>query len=247
MRIRNFSDTSRRGDIFRMSRFLKWAIGILAVLVVLVAGAALAVRLFLSSEPMKNWVLAQGQEYLGRRVQLKDLSIGLFVVKASGLVIEGKSRAPGGEKLPLLRVNEIDVLLNPTALLYKKVSILSVTLTGVRVNASRDEKGRFSFQDILDRAGKVADARHDFPLDAPRLASLIGVSAAEAAPANQGSGFDVVIEGLDLRDVSINFESAAFGGTPAFRASCRFELIEIDKISSKSTFCSTRRLCSTKK
>ena len=41
------------------------------------AGAALAVRLFLSSDQMKKLAVAQGQELLGRKIQLQDLSIGL--------------------------------------------------------------------------------------------------------------------------------------------------------------------------
>ncbi len=217
-----------------MSRFLKWTIGVIAVLAVLVGGAALAVRLFLSSEQMKNLALAQGREFLGRKLQIKELSIGLFKVKASGLVVEEKSGAPGGGGPPLLRVNEIDILINPMALLYKKLSVLGVTLTGVQVSASRDEKGRFSFQDIIDRIGKGKDARAVLPGRARGLASLIGVSEAEAAPEGSGegpvSGFRVVVEDVELRNVQVNFESVAFGGMPAFRAKCSFERAQIDEL-----------------
>ena len=135
-----------------MSRFLKWSVGILVVLLVLVVGAVVAVRFFVSSDQMKLLAVGYGSDYLGRKIKLDDLSIGLFVVEASGLEIEDKSRV-GGDKQSLLKIKKVKALLNPAAILYKKISILSLDLSGVTVHASRDSTGKFSFDDIIEKMG----------------------------------------------------------------------------------------------
>ncbi|MEK6709506.1 MAG: hypothetical protein AABZ64_02895, partial [Nitrospinota bacterium] len=121
-----------------MRRWLKWTAWTLAVLLLLAAGGALAVRLFLSSDQMRQLAEVQGQALLGRKVTLERLSIGLFGVEAGGLAVAGAS--PG--EAPLLQAAEIQVFLNPAALLYKRVSLLHLSLHGVSVSAARDAGGR---------------------------------------------------------------------------------------------------------
>ena len=160
-----------------MNRYLKWAIGIFLVLVVLVAGAAVAVRVFVSSDQMKKLAVAYGTEFVGRKIKLDTLSVGLFVVEASGFAVEGAAEA----KAPLLRIEKIKAILNPTAILYKKISILSIDFVGVSVRASRDAAGRLSFQDILDRLNKPAVAARYSPPAGPGSGSFFGPARAEAA------------------------------------------------------------------
>jgi len=211
-----------------MIRWLKWTAGVLAVLVLLLAAGAVAVRLFFSSDQVRRLAEAQAHEYLGRKVRLERLSIGLFSTEAAGLTIEGGPEG-GGQGPPLLQAAEIRVLLNPTALLYKRVSLLSVTLSGVSVHASRDARGRFSFQDILDRLegpSQKRAARAGGPL---RALSHLAAPPAEAAPEKgegAGPGFEVVIRSLEMQDVKLSFAAEATERTPAFRAMCVFREVE---------------------
>jgi hypothetical protein len=220
-----------------MARILKWALGTILVLAVLVGGAAIAVRVFVSSDQMKQLAEGYGSSFLGRKIKVAELSIGLFSMEASGLVIEGRAAARASGKAPLLKVERIEALLNPTALLYKKISILSLEISGININASRDSRGRLSFQDVIDRLKRPRSvwrrgegARHG-------QASLFDVATAEAAPVSAGDSgggpagpeYDFVIRDLALTDLRVSFASAAFGGLPAFRASCRFVTVEIEK------------------
>ena len=226
-----------------MARILKWALGTILVLAVLVGGAAIAVRVFVSSDQMKQLAEGYGSSFLGRKIKVAELSIGLFSVEASGLVVEGRAAARANGKAPLLKVERIEALLNPTALLYKKISILSLEISGIKINASRDSRGRLSFQDVIDRLNWPRSVRRRG--EGPRhgraslfgVATAFGVAAAEAAPESAGDsgggpagpGYDFVIRDLALTDLKVSFASAAFGGLPAFRASCRFATVEIEK------------------
>ena len=203
-----------------MNRYLKWTAIAFLIIIVLVAGGAVAVRVFVSSDRMKNLAASYGSEFLGRKLKLESLSVGLFVSEVSGLTVEGKDG-----KEPLLRIRKIKALLNPAAILYKKISILSLDIEGIKIRASRDAGGRLSFQDIRDR------------LDPPRAAGknppAAGDQAAVAAGPSNGaeskSEYDFVIRDLDISGLSVRFESAAAGGMPAFRANCDIATIEIDK------------------
>lgn len=217
-----------------MYRFLKWSVGIFAVLVVLVAGAVVAVRVFVSSEQMKILAVGYGSDYLGRKIKLEDLSIGLFVVEASGLEIGGKPGAGGGKE-SLLKIGKIKALLNPAAILYKKVSILSLDLSGVTLHASRDGSGKFSFDDIIERMGNSKSARGPDRKSSAALFGMpsFGVPAAEAAvtaPANSAPEYDFVIRDIEITDLKISYDSAAYAGLPAIRARCDFSKIEIDRV-----------------
>jgi len=209
-----------------MYRWLKWAALTLAALVLLAAGGALAVRFFLSSDQMKRLAETQGRILLGRKVTVETLSIGLFSIEAGGLTVAGGPAEP----VPLLKVAQVQVLLNPAALLYRRVSLLKVTLDGVAASAYRDSAGRFSFQDILDRLGVPPAAR------APgRGGALALLSAGEAeaqepkeaqGPKGESAGFDVVVRSLEMRSVRLAFASAPVGGAPAYRAACSFASIQ---------------------
>ncbi|MBT4431513.1 MAG: DUF748 domain-containing protein [Nitrospinaceae bacterium] len=216
-----------------MSRFLKWSVGILVVLLVLVVGAVVAVRFFVSSDQMKLLAVGYGSDYLGRKIKLDDLSIGLFVVEASGLEIEDKSRV-GGDKQSLLKIKKVKALLNPAAILYKKISILSLDLSGVTVHASRDSTGKFSFDDIIEKMGNPKSARGPHRRSSASLVTIpsLGVSLAEAAentPAASEPEYDFVIRDIEIADLKVSYDSAAFGALPAIRARCDFQKIEIDK------------------
>ncbi|MBI3024693.1 MAG: hypothetical protein HYY66_03260, partial [Candidatus Tectomicrobia bacterium] len=206
-----------------MLRWLRWTAYGLAVLLLLAAGGALAVRLFLSSEQMRRLAESQGEALLGRKVSLQNLSIGLFSVEAGGLTVAG---GPDGGP-PLLRVAEVQVLLNPAALLYRRVSLLKVSLNGVAAAASRDAAGRLSFQDVLDRLAPPRPKGAPAPRggeDAPVPLPPARADRAEAPGGGPGGGpgFEVVVRSLEMRDVRLSFASAAVGGAPAFRASCAF-------------------------
>jgi hypothetical protein len=194
-----------------MNRYLKWTAIAFLILIVLVAGGAAAVRVFVSSDRMKNLAASYGSEFLGRKLKLESISVGLFVTEVSGLTVEGKDG-----KEPLLRIRKIKALLNPAAILYKKISILSLDIEGIKIRASRDAAGRLSFQDLLDRLNPSA----------ARDRAATGPSNG----AESKSEYDFVIRDLDISGLSVRFESAASGGIPAFRANCDFATIEIDKV-----------------
>jgi len=225
-----------------MNRYFKWTSIAFLIIIVLVVGGSVAVRVFFSPEQVKNLATSYGSEFLGRKIKLEHVSLGLFVSEVSGLIVEGKD-----EKEPLLKIRKIKALLNPVALLYKKISVLSLELEGIKIHASRNAGGRLSFQDILDRFNLPKATRKHLPETARKIPSQAGgetspLAGGENLPATRiqelGSGqseeasfkYDFIIRDLKISPLNVRFESAAVGSMLAFRANCDFSSIEMNKL-----------------
>ncbi|MDA1001591.1 MAG: AsmA family protein, partial [bacterium] len=211
-----------------MKRFLKWTAVLVALVVLLVVGAAVAVRYFLSSEQAKLLAASYGEEALARKVRIDRLEVGLFSAEAGGIVIEGKASLESSNPPPLLRIEHVKLRLNPVALLYKRLSITEIKIRGVSLDVKRDAKGRLSFQDILDRLGEQPAPRAGRAAGRRRMAAFSLVSpaeAAEGAPAEEGlalSNMDLVIRSLVIEDVALRMDAAAAAGFPAYQVQCQF-------------------------
>lgn len=208
-----------------MRRFLRWAIWGVGLFLLLVLAGALAVRVFLSPAEVIKIAEAEGRRLLGREVSIGRLRLGLFQIQAGEIVIGGA----GGKKSvrPFVRIREVDVFLNPSTLMYRRISIVQLTVRGVSARVRRRADGRFNFQDIIEhwsRPKKTHRARAK-PLPFPASAQAARSDAQGAAP-----WFDWTIHELDLHDVRGAFRSDAGRAAPAFGASCAFSHIEVDKI-----------------
>ncbi|MDE0331987.1 MAG: DUF748 domain-containing protein [Nitrospinae bacterium] len=213
-----------------MYRILKWLIWIASICFVFIIVAAVAVQIFLSSDEIKRFAEREGQNILGRRVSIERLEVGLFKIEASGIVVGGQKEKSGAKnKNPFVRFDDVEILLNPSTLIYKRISILQLTIKSAFARVYRDAKGRFDYQDIIDnlnrRAGYEASAR------AGNTFSFVkSAEAAASFPKGSESGLSFTIHELDLYDVKTELRFDASDTAPAFDGSCSFAHIEVDKI-----------------
>lgn len=219
-----------------MFRFLKWSAWILGAFVVLLVAAVLAVQVFLSSDEVVRIVEREGRKLLGRKVSIERLELGLFKITASGVAVEGAGgkgeEAEAGGR-PFIRLAEVDVLWNPSALLYRRVSVVQLTVRGGSFRVRRDARGKFDFRDVIEhlrRPAKNAEGSRAGGLKIPFLTPASAEAAPDAAGGGVGLGFGFVIHELDLYDVAGEVRFAAGDAAPAFAASCSLAHVEVDRI-----------------
>ena len=217
-----------------MYRFLRWVVWIAGVFFVFIILAIIAVQIFLSSDEIIRIAEREGQKILGRTISIERLNLGLYKIKASGVVIRGEKEKGGVKSKPFARFNDVELFLNPSALIYKHISILQLTIKGVSAHAHRDANGRFNFQDIVDNLNrwtkKTASAgakntRMLFPF-------IRAAEAAESSKQSVESGFNFTIHELDLHNVKTELRFDTSDTTPAFESLCSFAHIEVDEIKS---------------
>ena len=213
-----------------MYRFLKWLVWIAGISFVLTIVVIVAVQIFLSSDEVIRIAEREGQKILGRKVSIDRLELGLFKIEASGVVINGQTEKGGAKsKTPFVRFDNVEILLNPSALIYKRISILQLTVNGASARVHRDGDGRFNFQDIIDGLNqgmnKAASTRTE-----NTFSFIKSAEAAEGIPQGSESEFNFVIHELDLYDVKTELRLEASDTTPAFDGSCFFAHVEVDRI-----------------
>ena len=213
-----------------MYRILKWLVWIAGIFFVFIVVAIIAVQIFLSSDEIIRIAEREGRTILGRKVSIERLELGLFKIEASGVVIDEKTgKGEAKDNIPFARFDNVEILLNPSALIYKRLSILQLTVNNAFVRVRRDANGRFTFQDIIDNlnwgASQANPARTEITL------SLINIAeATESALEGNESGFSFIVHELDLHNVIVELGFEANETTPAFESSCSFAHIAVDKI-----------------
>ena len=212
-----------------MYRFLRWVVWIAGVFFVFIILAIIAVQIFLSSDEIIRIAEREGQKILGRTISIERLNLGLFKIQASGIVIDEEKEKSGTKSKPFVRFNDVEVYLNPSTLIYKRISILQLTMKGVSTHVHRDADGRFNFQDIIDNLNRGTSKAAS--TSAENTFSFIkSAEAAESVPQGSESGFSFIIHELDLYDAKTELRFDASDTAPAFDGSCSFAHIEVDKI-----------------
>ena len=214
-----------------MYRFLKWVVWFASISFVLITVLVVAVQIFLSSDEVIRIAEREGRKILGRKVSIDRLELGLFKIEASGIVIDDGITEKGGakSKTPFVRFDDVEIRLNPSTLIYKRISVLQLTIHGASAHVRRGADGRFNFQDIIDnlsrKTSKEASVRAEYTFSFMKSAE-----AAENAPQGTESGFSFIIHELDLYNVKTEFRFDSSTVAPAFDGSCSFSHIEVDEI-----------------
>ena len=213
-----------------MYRFLKWLVWIAGICFVLIIVVIVAVQIFLSSDEIIRIAEREGRKILGRKVSIERLELGLFKIEASGIVIDGQAEKGGVKSnTPFVRFDDVEILLNPSTLIYKRISILQLNVKSASARVHRDADGRFDFQDIIDKLHRGTN-RSASSRGGNTFSFIKSAEAAESVPQGSESGFSFIIHELDLYDVKTALRFDSSDAAPAFDGSCSFAHIEVDKI-----------------
>ncbi|BAO44028.1 AsmA family protein [Thiolapillus brandeum] len=172
-------------------KIIKWLIGLLVTLVVIVALGVVALKWFVDEDMLKDKASIAFKEQTGQELKIAgplNWSVFPWVGLELGDVTIGS--APGFGDTPLAVVKRLDVKVALKPLLQKKVAVDTVVLRGVRLDLRRDRNGKVNWEGL-------AKAGEGKPDTAPR-------KKAEKSDFDM-QDFDFRLQGVEVEDASFHF------------------------------------------
>jgi AsmA protein len=176
-------------------KLIKWLLGLLIGLVVLVSVAAVGLSLFVDEAMVRDKISTTFEAKTGQTLELNGpLKWSVFPwvgIQLSDVVI---GNAPGFGSKPLATAKELDVKIAIKPLFQKKIAMDTVIVKGVALNLTKDKNGKSNW-DNLAAAGKNTDNKTRNP---------------DRKPSSEPGGFDpnefdFELKGIELEDVSLHF------------------------------------------
>ena len=152
-------------------------IGLIAVVII---GLTLYVKSYLQSDKLKALIIPKVEQATGRKVNIDAINVSIF----SGISVLGIHLKETDGAKDFVAAREFVLKYDLMPLLSKKLVINSVQLVDPSLSVTRDENGRFNFDDIIElmKAGKKSEVQKPessggIPLSI--IADKIGISNAK--------------------------------------------------------------------
>jgi len=130
---------------------LLWIGGIIAgLIIVIIIVLTFVVKSYLKSESLKALIIPRAEEATGRNVEIKSIDVSIF----KGIVVNDIVVKDAQNKGDFLRVDRFILDYSLIPLLKKQLVIKEIRFDSPHIFIKRDKKGRFSFQDIMERQKK---------------------------------------------------------------------------------------------
>ena len=163
-----------------LRRALRWLVAGLGVVVALLAAAALLLPLLIDVQRFAPIVTAQLRQLTGREVTLGTIALRVLPVPAvtiTPVTIGEGPRYPGRDAA---RFRSLAVRLRPLPLLRGRLEFSAIVLDQPTVTLIRDRRGRWNFDDLVERAAAIEKAGAAGPAAArPAAAPALAVARAE--------------------------------------------------------------------
>lgn len=217
-----------------MKRALKIPAYCAAGLLVLLAVAAVTVRIYFPPEKIRRLALEYAARQLNREVRISSASVGLGGVTLKNLEV---SESPDFSRGEFLKAGDFQVSLRLLPLLHGKIELRSVNASGVSVLIKQHRRGIYNFSDLMTAPSPPAEAAkptEKVPAKAalPFLVSQLTFENSSLAYEDEVSRMKLRFDKLQIkaRDISIdrpfdlqcdftmNVKSPYFTGTIPVRA-----------------------------
>jgi AsmA protein len=184
---------------------LKWTLGILVGLVVLVAIAAAIVAATFDPNRYKPEIVELVKSRTGRTLTMEG-NIALTFFPRIGAHVERVALSGPGGQGAFARVEDARVAVALWPLLSRQVIVDRVTLTGLAVDLVRYKDGRTNFDDLAGRGGKP-EAKPSPKARAPAPGAPLAIDIAGVALKNATIGWRDEAAGTDLRLSQVALET----------------------------------------
>lgn len=182
-----------------MGKVIKWLFGILFILILLVAAAAVILPMVIDPNDYKSQIVATAKEKLGRDLVIEqglNLSVFPWLGIETGGVRVGNAEGFKAENFAEIEKLGLKVKLFP--LLSRQVEVDTLVLDGLRLNLEKDASGKTNWDDL---AGKDDAAR----------------SEDKQAGAGEGEGKDgqvsLSVQGVQIEDARVSWDDRQTGQT----------------------------------
>jgi AsmA protein len=209
----------------------KWIIagGALLLLVVVVAVALVNLNTLINRN--KDYLVAQAEAALGRRVTVGDIGVTLWGGIGASLKQFTLADDPSFSNEAFVRAADLQINMKLLPLLRKEFQVSKVILHRPAINVIKDQKGQYNFSTIgrdkerkekpkeTDREKKERSEDRAGP--PPLIVSLVDIADGEIRYIDRSQGIDVRVSQLDFRikdirldhPVDISLEAAVFGAS----------------------------------
>ena len=180
-----------------MNKFIKYSLIGSGILLLLLVAAVITAPYLLNVDTLRTWGEEQATSYLGREVTIEDAGFSWSgpKVKLSGFSI---AEAEGMGDDPFARFESFDLKLRLMDLFRLRLSVEHVILSGPRIRVIKNKKGRFNFDDILDRINQPT-----------AVAALPYAAMDPAAGGIKAPPIDLLVKEIRMESGEIFFSDAA--------------------------------------
>lgn len=177
-----------------MVKALKWIIGLVVALILLVVVGLAAVLIFVDPNDYRGQIESAVRDSTGRSLTISG-DIGLSVFPWLGLELGRVSlgNAPGFGDSPFAEVGEAQVRARLLPLLRQELEVDRLTLRGLRLDLQIDKSGRSNWADLAGDKAEAAPSR-----EKPAVATRPGLAA-------------LAIGGLEISDAQASYRDGASG------------------------------------
>jgi AsmA protein len=143
-----------------MSKLIKWILGIIAALVLLIVAAVVVLPLVIDPNDYKDEIAKAVHEQTGRELVIKqplDLSVFPWLGVSTGGVTLGNAKGFG--KKPFARIGKLQLKVKVLPLFSGKLQVDTVVVKGLVLNLARKAKGRTNWDDLAGKGKGKAKAK----------------------------------------------------------------------------------------
>jgi len=177
-----------------MGKLIKWLLGIVLVLVILVVAAVIVLPLLIDPNEHKDDIIAAVKEQTGRDLQItQELTLSVFPwlgIETGGVSL---SNAKGFGDEPFAQVEQLGLRVKLLPLISRRVEVDTLVLDGLRLNLAKDAQGTSNWADLQAHA----DAEEK-PAEAP-------------GADDRGGPLALKIQGIQLNDARVTWRDAQTG------------------------------------
>jgi len=206
-----------------MSKGKKVALVVVIVLVLIVVGLAIIIPMLFNIDRYRPQVAAQIQQETGKPAQIGRLALTILpvvAIRADDFSLGNPSGFPTGD---FVQAKKIYAVVNPFALLHRKVEITSLELDDLTLDMLEDTHGKWNFENPPAKASPPpnppGDSSASFTLGIISKLTLVRGQFAAASLLVSGVPGPALMEvhgaAIDLRQVDLNAFSTASLREPA--------------------------------
>ncbi len=202
-----------------MKKFIKLCFKIAVVLVILGAGALIALRLMFPPEKLKAMALEYAKTNLQREISFDDISLNLVGVTLDNFAISENTTFQNGT---FAKADKLVVKIALKPLFQKRVEIATVQLDGLNINVIKNANGSFNFDTLIPASDTAAAAPAQQTQQQPAAASAFVLLADKIAANNCSFSYKDLQTGMQASVNKLNLEINQFDLTEPFDVKINF-------------------------
>ncbi|MGQ7847405.1 AsmA family protein [Granulosicoccus sp. 3-233] len=203
-------------------KLLKWLLGTIAVLVLVVGVGVVALVYLVDWNDFKDTIQNQVKKQTGRDLQITgDLSPSVFPWAGISIGEISLANAEGFGETPFASIDSADVKVKLLPLIKREINVRTVELEGLQLDLQREADGTTNWDDLLKSTTTTTTTINDDDANSQVTTEVEGSSATIAA---------LSVGGIEILDANVSWRDATTGTDAALSGfNLRTDSIELEK------------------